>query len=90
MSGAVTRGDAVDLSAAIYAVRTVAAGRLAGDRPGVIDADTRLDELSLDSLDLAELFALLEERAGAHLDASSVERVVTVGDLTKLRALTRL
>jgi len=74
----------VDIECAIAAVRDVVADRMADLGTTVIDGDTQLDQLSLDSLDLAELFTILEERSGAFLDASSVERIVVVADLTRL------
>lgn len=60
------------------------------ERPGPsqrVDATTRLDALGLDSLDFAELFMILEERAGLRLDPDSATELVVVADLTRLRAL---
>lgn len=50
-------------------------------------ADTPLEDLGLDSLEVAELFAALEERSGLELDPDSAPAVATVGDLTQLRAV---
>ena len=52
-----------------------------------IETDTRLADLGLDSLDAAELFLLLEEKAGHSLDPGSAGELTDVGDLTKLRLL---
>ena len=55
-------------------------------RAQAIDADSRLVELGLDSLDAAELFLLLEEKAGFALDPASAGALERVADLTRLRA----
>ena len=52
-----------------------------------VDRDTPLDRLELDSLELAELFATLEEVSGLDLDPDSARELETVGDLARLRAL---
>lgn len=52
-----------------------------------VDAGSSLESLDLDSLELAELFATLEERAGVDLDPDSARDLETVGDLAKLRPL---
>ncbi len=54
-------------------------------RAQAIDADSRLVELGLDGLDAAELFLLLEEKAGFALDPASAGQIERVGDLTRLR-----
>lgn len=54
---------------------------------GAVDADTRLDELGLDSLEFAELFMILGEMAGGPVDPRSAEGMVVVGDLPKVRTL---
>ncbi|HSZ68908.1 MAG TPA: acyl carrier protein [Solirubrobacteraceae bacterium] len=52
-----------------------------------VQADTPLESLELDSLDLAEVFATLEERSGLDLDPDSAREIETVADLAQLRAL---
>jgi acyl carrier protein len=52
-----------------------------------VGADAPLESLQLDSLELAELFATLEERSGIDLDPDSASTLQTVGDLARLRAL---
>lgn len=52
-----------------------------------VGADTRFDEIGLDSLDLAELFIVLEDMAQTELDPASAEGLERVGDLAKLRRL---
>ena len=54
---------------------------------GAVTIDTNLRHLGLDSVELAELFMILEERAGARLDPASAVQVVVVEDLTRLRIL---
>ncbi|MGB7686726.1 MAG: acyl carrier protein [Solirubrobacterales bacterium] len=49
--------------------------------------DTRFDQLELDSLDIVEVFATLEDWLGTELDPDSVGEVETVADLAALRAL---
>jgi acyl carrier protein len=56
-------------------------------RPVDVDAGTRLTDLGLDSLDLAELSLALEEIAGARMDPASAETAASVGDLSRLRFL---
>jgi acyl carrier protein len=52
-----------------------------------IDSTTPLESLNLDSLDVAELFATLEDMSGLDLDPGSAESLQTVGDLAAIRAL---
>jgi acyl carrier protein len=52
-----------------------------------VDEHASLEALRLDSLELAELFAALEERSGLDLDPDSAGDLQTVGDLARLRAL---
>jgi len=56
-------------------------------RPGFepVEAGTPLQDLRLDSLDVAELFMALEDHAGIELDPSSARALETVGDLARLR-----
>lgn len=54
---------------------------------GAVTAETNLRDVGLDSLELAELFMILEERAGTRLDPESGADVVVVADLTGLEAL---
>jgi acyl carrier protein len=50
-----------------------------------VDARTRLLDLQLDSLDVAELFMALEDHLGCELDPQSARALETVGDLARLR-----
>jgi acyl carrier protein len=50
-----------------------------------IEAGTPLAELSLDSLDVAELFMAIEDHAGVELDPDTARELETVGDLVRLR-----
>jgi acyl carrier protein len=52
-----------------------------------VQADTPIEGLAFDSLDLAEVFATLEDWSGLDLDPDSVWGIETVGDLARLRAL---
>ena len=52
-----------------------------------VDSTTLLDELELDSLDVAELFATLEDHSGLDLDPDSAGSLRRVGDLATLRTL---
>ncbi len=53
-----------------------------------VDASTDIESLDLDSLEVTELFATLEERSGLELDPDSADSLVTVGDLTRLQPVT--
>jgi acyl carrier protein len=74
--------SAISLQDALDAVTEVLSWRL-GNR--TLDADARLDDLGLDSLDAAELFLRLEEKAGRPLDPASAGELERVEDLTKLK-----
>jgi acyl carrier protein len=50
-----------------------------------VTPDTELNDLGLDSLEVAELFATLEDRSGLELDPDSARSVLTVGDLAQLQ-----
>lgn len=52
-----------------------------------VDASASLEQLDLDSLEVAELFATLEDRSGLELDPDSARELQTVGDLAQIRAL---
>jgi acyl carrier protein len=54
-------------------------------RWAAVDESTPLEELDLDSLEVAELFATLEDRSGLELDPDSARSLTTVGDLAQLR-----
>jgi acyl carrier protein len=52
-----------------------------------VDESTRLDQLDLDSLEVAELFATLEDRSGLELDPDSARSLTTVADLAQLQTV---
>jgi acyl carrier protein len=52
-----------------------------------VSASTPLAELDLDSLEVAELFAMLEDRSGVDLDPDSATSLKTVGDLAGLEVI---
>lgn len=64
-------------------VREVLAGKRR--KSVAVDGQTSLEDLNFDSLDVAELFATLEECAGEELDPDSARDMRTVGDLSQLR-----
>ncbi len=74
----------VSAEQAVAAVNEVLGDRRGGNAVGV---DDRLEELGLDSLDVAELFLTLEEMAGCQLDPASAGALERVGDLAALREL---
>jgi acyl carrier protein len=76
----------ITVDQAIAAVEEVMVKKSGGGRVP-IDASTRFDDLQFDSLDVAELFVILEEAARTDLDPSSGEDVEAVSDLVRLRAL---
>lgn len=67
----------------VDAVNEVIANKRAQYEPAV--AETPLDDLSLDSLEIAELFATIEDRSGLELEPDSARLLKTVGDLTRLQ-----
>ena len=70
---------------AIEAVNDVLINKRSGAKE--IDASTPLDELGLDSLEVAELFAALEDRCECELDTEPPHPLETVSDLAQLRVL---
>lgn len=69
----------------IEAVNEVLANTRAQFEPA--GAQTPLDDLGLDSLEVAELFATLEDRSGLELDPDSAHSFKTVGDLAQLQVV---
>jgi acyl carrier protein len=72
------------MAMAVEAVNDVLAGR----RRTIAHATetTPLDAFGFDSLEVAELFAALEDRCGFELDPDSAQSLLTVADLARLRA----
>jgi acyl carrier protein len=70
---------------AIQAVTDVLSNKRSGAH--TIYASTPLDELGLDSLEVAEVFTALEDLCGCELDTEPPQPITTVGDLTTLQAL---
>jgi len=68
---------------AVEAVNEVLANKR--KRVAHVDEDVPLESLHLDSLEVAELFAALEERCGLELDPDSARSLQTVGDLARLQ-----
>jgi acyl carrier protein len=68
---------------AVEAVKEVLGNTRRRDRE--VDPSVELESLGLDSLEVAELFAVLEEFSGLQLDPDSAQSLVTVGDLARLR-----
>jgi len=80
-----TTAPPLDLAVVIAAVERVIVARRGACPP--IGADTRFDELGLNSLDFAEAFVTIEEAVGYGLDPESAGDAVVVGDLIGLRPL---
>ncbi len=70
---------------AIEAVNDVLSNKRNG--PPAVDASTSLDQLGLDSLEVAEVFTALEDLCGCELDTESPQPIKTVGDLATLGPL---
>jgi acyl carrier protein len=79
--GAVT--PAVSIDQAIAAVEELLAQRR-GSFP-VPTADTSFQALGLDSLDMAELFVIVERTVGRRLDSETAGEVLVVSDLARLQ-----
>jgi acyl carrier protein len=73
--------EVVTVTSAVEAVNDVLLGLYPDAVPAT--ADTELRELPLESIDFAEVFVMLEERAGVELDLSSLSEIRTVADLTR-------
>ena len=58
-----------------------------GADPAEINRDATFEALDIDSLDLAELSQIVQERFGVELKGSDVAEVKTVDDAVKLIAL---
>jgi acyl carrier protein len=73
-----------DVSAAITAEQVEQVVRTSlesfGAEPDAINRDAKLEDLDIDSLDLAELSQIVEEQYGVNLTSSDVKAIVTVGD----------
>lgn len=72
-------------AAIVEAVNEVLASKRPGFEP--VEASTPLAALSLDSLDVAEIFMALEDHAGCELDPDSARALETVGDLARIRVV---
>lgn len=57
-----------------------------GADPSKITMDATLKDIDIDSLDLAELAQIVEERFGVTLKSTDVKTIVTVGDAIDLIA----
>lgn len=75
----------VTIEQAVDAINELLGGRGPSGRP--VEAEDRLEDLGLDSLDVAELFLTLEAEAGRELDPASAGALERVRDLAELRAL---
>jgi acyl carrier protein len=58
--------------------------RLAPETPWVL-ASTRIHDLPISSLDMAEIFAALEQHTGCELDPAAAFAAERVGDLVHIR-----
>lgn len=73
------QGDGDCLNSVIKAVAQVLANKGISARP--VDEHTLLSDLSLDSLDLAEILILIELDLGIEIDTSTLNRLRQVKDL---------
>ena len=80
-----TETRALTAEMAVASVNEVLGNKRARWEP--VDADTPLRTLKLDSLEVAELFATLEDRSGLDLDPESARSLQTVGDLARLQSI---
>jgi acyl carrier protein len=73
-----------DVSAAVTAEQVEQVVRTSlesfGAEPDAINLEAKLEDLDIDSLDLAELSQIVEEQYGVNLTSSDVKAIVTVGD----------
>jgi acyl carrier protein len=77
-----------DVSAAVTAEQVEQVVRTSlesfGAEPDAINREAKLEDLDIDSLDLAELSQIVEEQYGVNLTSSDVKAIVTVGDAVDL------
>jgi acyl carrier protein len=57
-----------------------------GADPDEISRDAKLEDLDIDSLDMAELAQIVEDKHGVELKGADMENVQTVGDAIDLVA----
>lgn len=55
-----------------------------GVDPDGLDADTRLEELDIDSLDVVELRQMLAEETGVRMTKEEMAQIRTIGDIVGL------
>jgi acyl carrier protein len=77
--------EGITIEQAVDAVNQILGGRRTGGT--TVDGDTRFLDLGLDSLDVSELFLMLEETADQRLDPASAGELQRVSDLTNLRPM---
>jgi len=73
---------AIFVQDAVNAVQEVLRNK--GHRTDHVTADTPLSGLELDSLDLAEILIVLEDKAGGELNPNDVKQFERVADLAHL------
>jgi acyl carrier protein len=77
-----------DVSAAVSAEQVEQVVRTSlesfGAEPDAINLEAKLEDLDIDSLDLAELSQIVEEQYGVNLTSNDVKAIVTVGDAVEL------
>ena len=82
--GMTNQQKGADVSAAVTAEQVEQVVRTSlesfGAEPDAINRDAKLEDLDIDSLDLAELSQIVEEQYGVNLTSSDVKAIVTVGD----------
>ena len=80
-----TETGTVPLELAYEAVRSVLPPRRLSKLE--LGPDTRIEELGVASMQLAEMIVFLEERLGSPVDVEALKTVETLGDLTRLRVV---
>jgi acyl carrier protein len=83
-----TEGDRMSATVTAEQVEAVVNETLVrfGPSPEDLHRDATFEELDLDSLDLAELSQVVDERFGVRLKGDDVQRIKTVGDAVDLIA----
>ena len=57
-----------------------------GAEPDQINPDATFESLDIDSLDIAELAQIIDEKFGVEIKSSDAEQIKTVGDVVDLVA----
>jgi acyl carrier protein len=87
-STATTPREEIDMPATTTEIETTVFEALEtfGAEPSAINRDAGFEELDVDSLDLAELAQIVDDKYGVTIAADDMKKITTVGDVLDLIA----